>query len=124
LICRVIDSWRSEKGNALNVTPVIDAIEGRGWRQEIRRELLCKLQQKLLAHALTCRAVPTIFLPGLFKIGVYDADFVHAAASQADAAVGRSGHVSNHPSAGWDRAAQISLQGWVKFSALRMRWGG
>jgi hypothetical protein len=26
---------------------VIDAIEGRGWRQEIRRELLCKLQQDL-----------------------------------------------------------------------------
>jgi hypothetical protein len=25
---------------------VIDAIEGQGWRQEIRRELLCKLQQK------------------------------------------------------------------------------
>jgi hypothetical protein len=47
LICRVIASWRSEKENALSVTPVIDAIEGRGWRQEIRRELLCKLQQKL-----------------------------------------------------------------------------
>jgi hypothetical protein len=45
----------------VSVTPVIDAIEGRGWRQEIRRELLCKLQQKPLVHALTCRAVLTIF---------------------------------------------------------------
>jgi len=43
------------------VTPVIDAIEGDGWRQEIRRELLCKLQQKLSVHALTRRAVPAIF---------------------------------------------------------------
>jgi hypothetical protein len=31
---------------------IIDAIEGRGWRQEIRSELLCKLQQKLSAHPL------------------------------------------------------------------------
>jgi hypothetical protein len=34
----------------VNASPVIDAIEGGGWRQEIRRELLCKLQQKLSAH--------------------------------------------------------------------------
>jgi hypothetical protein len=37
------------------MTPVIDAIEGRGWRQEIRHEMLCKLQQKLWHYALTRR---------------------------------------------------------------------
>jgi hypothetical protein len=44
----VIDSGAQRKENAMNVTPLIDAIEGDGCRQEIRRELLCKLQQKLL----------------------------------------------------------------------------
>jgi hypothetical protein len=38
--------WLTKK-YVVSVTPVIDAIEGDGWRQEIRRELLCKLQQKL-----------------------------------------------------------------------------
>jgi hypothetical protein len=41
----------AQKKDVVSVTPVIDAIEGRGWRQEIRRELLCKLQQKLSSIA-------------------------------------------------------------------------
>jgi len=45
----------------VSVTPVIDAIEGRGLRQEIRRELLCKLQQKLSARSLKRRPTDTIF---------------------------------------------------------------
>jgi hypothetical protein len=42
--------WLTKK-YVVSATPVIDAIEGDGWRQEIRRELLCKLQQKLLLTA-------------------------------------------------------------------------
>jgi hypothetical protein len=45
----------AHKKYVVSVTPVIDAIEGGGWRQEIRRELLCKLQQKLLG---ACADVP------------------------------------------------------------------
>ncbi|HTG31256.1 MAG TPA: hypothetical protein VK818_23805 [Methylomirabilota bacterium] len=57
----VIDSWAQRKENAMNVTPVIDAIEGRGWRQEIRRELLCKLQQKLSSIAEAPARISNLF---------------------------------------------------------------
>jgi hypothetical protein len=69
------------KERAVSVTPVIDAIEGDGWRQEIRRELLCKLQQKLSASPRTQRSVWALFRDVLFETGVHDSDFVHAAAS-------------------------------------------
>jgi hypothetical protein len=46
----------------VSVTSVIDAIEGHGWRQEIRRELLCKLQQKLSGHSLVRHAASAILL--------------------------------------------------------------
>jgi hypothetical protein len=41
--------------------PVIDAIEGRGWRQEIRCELLSKLQQKPSAHLPVCGGRVSVF---------------------------------------------------------------
>jgi hypothetical protein len=52
--------WLTKK-YVVSVTPVIDAIEGRGWRQEIRRELLCKLQQKLSSTAEASAHISNLF---------------------------------------------------------------
>jgi hypothetical protein len=51
----------AHKKYVVSATPVIDAIEGGGWRQEIRRELLCKLQQKRSSAAEASAHVSNLF---------------------------------------------------------------
>jgi len=48
---------------------VIDAIEVRGWRQEIRRELLCKLQQKVQRISWRVGPYRQFYCAGYFRFG-------------------------------------------------------
>src|ERR1700693_5618589 len=103
------------KESVVSMTSIIDAIEGGGWRQEIRRELLCKLQQKLTDHRLARRPISANLSRWLFEIRVHDSDFVHTTACQIYASVGRGRHVSHHSTAGWNSGAGKFLGRWIEF---------
>jgi hypothetical protein len=51
----------AHKKYVVSATPVIDAIEGGGCRQEISREVLCKLQQKLSSASEVSAYISNLF---------------------------------------------------------------